>query len=300
MAHNYRRADTGKRTPKADSRLDLSYVNAVPVLLRDAEELRLYLVGNGGSGSWLAPDVARLAVEFRARWRHIRVTFVDPDTVEPVNIPRQNFCQAEVGASKAEALAARYGAAWGLEIAAVQKPFHASMVDAPWRAAAIVLGCVDNAAARKSIASVMDRNSPTPSIWWMDAGNAIQSGQVLLGSAPTARELSGAFAVPTFCSALPSPALQHPELLKPLPEELQSARMSCAEIAAANRQALTVNKQVAAHAAAMLSQFLAGELRYFALYFDQASGTARSKYITPENVLACLDKPPRLSRMTSA
>jgi hypothetical protein len=114
---------------------------------------------------------------------------------------------------------------------------------------------------------------------------------VLLGSAPTLRELTGAFAVPTFCSALPSPALQHPELLKPLPEELKGARMSCAEIAAANRQALTVNKQVAAHAAAMLSQFLAGELRYFALYFDQASGTARSRYITPENIQSVVGKP---------
>lgn len=291
MANNPCRAGAGKRAPKPAASFDLSYVNAVPVLLRDAEELRLYLVGCGGTGSWLAPDIARLAVEYRARWRHIRVTFVDPDTVEPVNIPRQNFCQAEVGAGKAETLAARYGAAWGLEIAAVAKRFQPSLVDAPWRAAAIIIGCVDNAAARKSIASVMDRNSPTPSVWWLDCGNTVQSGQVLLGSAPTLRELTGAFVVPTFCSALPSPALQHPELLKPLPEELKGARMSCAEIAAANRQALTVNKQVAAHAAAMLSQFLAGELRYFALYFDQASGTARSRYITPDNVQAIVRKP---------
>ena len=48
------------------------YVNAVPVLLRDAEELRLYLVGCGGTGSWLTPDIARLAVEYRTRWRHTR------------------------------------------------------------------------------------------------------------------------------------------------------------------------------------------------------------------------------------
>ena len=53
---------------------------------------------------------------------------------------------------------------------------------------------------------------------------------------------------------------------------------------AANFQALTVNKQVAAHAAAMLRLFLTHELRYYALYFDQASGTARAKYITPENI----------------
>jgi hypothetical protein len=57
--------------------------------------------------------------------------------------------------------------------------------------------------------------------------------------------------------------------------------MSCAEIAAANTQALTVNKQTAAHAAAMFLQFITGELRYYALYFDQASGTTHAKYIVP-------------------
>ena len=119
----------------------------------------------------------------------------------------------------------------------------------------------------------------------------MQSGQVLLGCTAKADLLAQAFSVPTFCSALPSPALQHPELLEPQPEEMDGTRMSCAELTAANHQALTVNKQVAAHAAAMLRQFLAGELRYFALYFDQASGTARSRYITPENIQAAIRNP---------
>ena len=115
----------------------------------------------------------------------------------------------------------------------------------------------------------------------MDCGNAVQSGQVLLGSTNDPDYLKNAFKVPTFCAALPSPALQHPELLKPLPEERRGTRMSCAQIAAANFQALTVNKQVAAHAAAMLRLLLTHELRYYALYFDQASGTAHAKYIVP-------------------
>ena len=42
-----------------------------------------------------------------------------------------------------------------------------------------------------------------------------------------------------------------------------------------------MNKQVAAHAAAMLRLFLTHELHYYALYFDQASGTAHTKYIVP-------------------
>jgi len=114
----------------------------------------------------------------------------------------------------------------------------------------------------------------------------VQSGQVPLGSTNDPDYLNDAFKVPTFCAALPSPALQHPELLKPMPEERKGTQMSCAQITAANFQALTVNKQVAAHAAAMLRQLLTRELRYYALYFDQASGTAHAKYLTPENIVS--------------
>ena len=54
--------------------------------------------------------------------------FVDPDFVERKNIPRQNFCDAEVGYPKAQTLAARYGLAWGVEIRAVNGRFSADMV----------------------------------------------------------------------------------------------------------------------------------------------------------------------------
>ncbi len=272
--------------------LDLSYVNAVPVLPRKAQALNLVLVGCGGTGGWLAPDLARLAREFRSRWPRINLMFVDPDIVEPVNIPRQNFCHAEIGLPKAETLAARYGAAWGVEIAAVTDRFSPEQVSSTWNTITVLVGCVDNAAARKSIAPVLDRNGDAPSVWWLDCGNGAHNGQVLLGSAASPQALACAFVKPTFCTALPSPTLQHPELLEPRPEELHSARLSCAEMAAANRQALTVNKEAAAHAASALVQFLGGSLRYFALYFDQASGTARSRYITPDSVAAAVGLPP--------
>ena len=71
-----------------------------------------------------------------------------------------------------------------------------------------------------------------------------------------------------------------------LEKAASAARMSCAQLAAANFQALTVNKQVAAHAAAVLRLLLTRELRYYALYFDQASGTAHAKYITAENIVS--------------
>jgi PRTRC genetic system ThiF family protein len=163
--------------------LDLSYMNAVPVLLRKADELHVYLVGCGGTGSWLAPDIARLAVEFRHQWKHVHVTFIDHDSVERANIPRQNFCHAELNANKAEALAARYGPAWGIEIAAIPQRLEPTMIADSWRGDSIIIGCVDNAAAHKTIAETLKRHSTAqPSTWWLDSGNHAQSGQVLLGS----------------------------------------------------------------------------------------------------------------------
>ncbi|PZU91204.1 MAG: thiamine biosynthesis protein ThiF, partial [Pseudanabaena sp.] len=64
--------------------------------------------------------------------------------------------------------------------------------------------------ARAEIAKVLDSGK---TIFWLDCGNHYDSGQVLLGSSAIVDNMKGAFHVPTFCTALPSPALQHPDLL---------------------------------------------------------------------------------------
>ena len=45
------------------------------------------------------------------------MTVIDPDVVESGNIPRSNFCGAEIGRFKAQTLAERISLAWGLEVA---------------------------------------------------------------------------------------------------------------------------------------------------------------------------------------
>jgi hypothetical protein len=74
-------------------------------------------------------------------------------------------------------------------------------------------------------------------------------------------------------------------LLEPTPEELADHNLSCAELAALNRQGLVVNQRVAAEAADYLYRLtLTGGLRRFATYFELSSGVTRSRYITPEAV----------------
>ncbi len=99
---------------------DLSHLNASPLKITLPEHhhaLKLYLVGCGGTGSWLAPHLVRLARFLReTRQMKVHITFIDPDVVEMKNVFRQNFGEAEVGGHKAELLALRYAASWGQSI----------------------------------------------------------------------------------------------------------------------------------------------------------------------------------------
>jgi PRTRC genetic system ThiF family protein len=273
--------------------IDTSFARAASMLLASHRETRILLVGCGGTGSWLAPAVARLARVMIEAGRDVRVTFIDHDSVEAGNIPRQSFCFAEISQNKAIALASRYGAAWGLEIAAVPQPFTPKLVRADYDTLTLMLGCVDNAAARKAMheALKMNRADAVHRVWWLDCGNYADGGQVLLGSAHSAAHLEGAFKSARVCTALPSPALINPDLLKARPEET-GKRMGCAELIAANMQSLTVNQHVAAVAADYLTRLLTGgQLKIFATDFNQAAQSSRSRAITPEEVAAVVRKP---------
>lgn len=271
--------------------IDLSFLSAKPVVTLEPARVHLHLVGCGGTGSWLAPTVARVAHTLVERGAEVRVTFQDHDTVEDVNVPRQNFCFAEIGSNKAETLAARYAAAWGIEIAARSVPFTALDPKRRTDWLRVVMGCVDNAAARVEIQKSLGRAGydGAPALWWLDCGNWKESGQVLLGCTADRKQLDGAFALGGACTALPSPALQSPELLVARPEEADETRLSCAELAARNEQSLAVNQMVAAIAGDYLLRLLVSrDLKKFATYFDQPSGSSRSSYTTPEAVAAAV------------
>jgi hypothetical protein len=199
---------------------------------------------------------------------------------------------------KAEALAARYGMAWGVEIRAITARFDKSLLPNPYglhRGLTVLVGCVDNAAARNAIADALRSanfgEDQRPACWWLDCGNSWASGQVLLGSATNVRQLAQAFALPKKCSALPAPSLQHPELLRPKAEETDQSSLPCEEILAATPN-LTVNQMTIA--ADYLTGLLLGQdLRCFATYFDLSSKSVRSSYITPEVVSTTLGTTPQ-------
>src|SRR5215216_5986631 len=97
---------------------------ACSILLPVVKSITLHLIGCGGTGSWLAPHLARITKLLQeVHHINVRLVFWDYDAVEEKNIFRQNFCEAEIGMNKAETLAHRYGTAWGLEIVALPISF---------------------------------------------------------------------------------------------------------------------------------------------------------------------------------
>ena len=89
-----------KRPSDGTQGIDLGFLDAATVTLPEHTRLDLFLVGCGGTGSFASRSVAQIARVLGDTGRSVRVTFVDPDTVESVNVPRQSFAECEIGLPK--------------------------------------------------------------------------------------------------------------------------------------------------------------------------------------------------------
>jgi PRTRC genetic system ThiF family protein len=248
----------------------------------EPERCTIILVGCGGTGSFLALHLARLAYHVRDQYGYeIPLFFIDPDVVEQKNLGRQNFAPSEVGRNKAQTLAWRYNMAFGLGI----QPRAATFEDAlnvgwTYRDWGIIVGAVDNAAARRSIAAKLESIRHHTG-WWLDCGNHEHAGQVLLGSSPDVTEPQ--ISPLGYCSHLPIPTVQHPELLEDPEPVVEENDESCADLALRDAQSLMINQAVASYASQYVYRMLiAQDLDIYATYVDLVSGAARSLPITGE------------------
>lgn len=282
--------------------IDLSFARAAVVMPKEHTKLRIIQVGAGGTGSFTALAIARLLYELRESGKEVELLVVDPDRVESGNIPRSNFCAAEIGSFKAQSLAKRITLAWGFECHYANELFnadvHLKQSSGDYRALTVIVGCVDNHHARRDIHRAVERlqgyqSNDAPNIWWIDAGNGKFSGQVLIGSTTKRLKPANHFVGSSICRSLPAPSLLHPDLLvsekKSRSAELEG--LSCPDRIRLGEQSLNINQRVAVEIAEMLAEmFLTRSLKRFAAYFDLETGTCRSLYCTPDKVAAAVPK----------
>lgn len=272
--------------------IDLSFSKAAIVMPVEYNSLRFIVVGAGGTGSFVVPALARLIFELKQQQnKSAEILIVDPDVVENGNIPRSNFCFAEVGRYKAQTLAERVSMAWGIETSFSCEKFdaekHLKNSNSDYRNLMIIVGCVDNYLARREMHRALDEfrsYGDASRVWWVDGGNGKESGQVLLGSTTKPLKPEQYFTGTSICRALPSPSLQHPDLLEP--EKLHApSEISCPERVRMGEQGLNVNQRVSVEIAEILSAMLiTRSLKRYAVYFDLESGTSRSVYCTHETI----------------
>lgn len=268
---------------------DFSFGSAAKLFPPTLKDPKFYLVGGGGNGSYLALHLGRLSYILRERGQNPEVVFIDPDVVERKNVGRQNFCQAEIGEYKCVTLARRFEEAFGINASAIPEEFTPSMVEDESGRLIALVGCVDNAPAREQISRALDRldhSYHTPAALWLDCGNHRDTGQVIIGTTNSKAALSGSFPLPGVCTALPSPAVVMPDLLRPERDErAEKLKMSCAELALLNDQSPAINSAMADHAAAYLfNLFVYGELKAFKTEVNLRHINSRSYYITKEAV----------------
>jgi hypothetical protein len=253
-------------------------------------EATIVLVGCGGTGGFFAEALGRLLLGQRAA-----LFLVDPDRVERTNVSRQAFDAADVGRFKSEVLAERLSRRFGGQVSYSVLPYETRLHDVAFgepSRLALVVGAVDNAAARRAIATTLEERVPYPArknrpapILWLDAGNARNSGQVLLGNALHPDQLHGAFnSADEACFALPAPSLQRPDLLASPPEPVLRPRRDCAVAVAEGDQGKTINQMMAALLAAYVERLVDGTCRWMATYFDLDDGFLRFVPAEPHQV----------------
>lgn len=259
------------------------------------------VIGCGGTGGYLIPDLARY-VALLSRLRRgnmgfakpddISLVLVDGDEVEDKNLVRQNFVRGDLGKFKAEVMAKRYAGAFGKDIAYFPgflediQDINRLVVSQSFNAKPIIVTCVDNNKTRQLVMKWFEKRPDHLETFWIDAGNEQFNGQVVVGYKGTARmPLDEIEAVKTRQEAEKFQPFQLPHFFQMfpgafgdmgmLPSEERNA-LNCAEAALQNPQSITANMMSAQALFNVLQAILKHEpLGYHAVYF-QGNGNRMS------------------------
>lgn len=240
-----------------------------------ARRVAVLLVGAGGTGSRLLEKLVCLHRGLLARGHPhgLQVTVIDPDTVAASNIGRQAFYAGDIGGLKADVLVNRAnmalgGACW----TSLPQALDATM---GLREFDLVLGAVDNRAARLAILRGLQACNGGPR-YWLDCGNRLHDGQLVLGEVMPSRTRRHD------PLRLPHVGELYPQLVDPLQEDPdQGPSYSLAE--ALERQSLCINSVLADLAVTLLwTLFTQGRIESHGAFVNLQSMTVTPLRIDPQ------------------
>ncbi len=241
----------------------------IPHVAQEASGYNIIVVGSGGTGGYLIRDLARFAFSLRETGdsRLFTIKLIDADIVEQKNVLRQNFTSRDIEKPKAEVMARRYASAFGVEISAELKMIstrndvinlfdHTTVGNR--RLTNIVVGCVDNNAARRTISEAVNYTS---NIYWIDSGNETQSGQVVCGYDRFKRGGYSNYNIPSreTTYAMPTVVDLYPEILNADEDEKEETKVSCAERSLVDTQNIFINMTAAGHVLNFIRQIVMRE-----------------------------------------
>ena len=219
----------------------------------------VYMVGAGGTGSRMLEKLVCLHRAMKALGHPygLRVTLIDDDTVSHANIGRKAFYPGDVGCYKSDVLINRANMALG--DVAWKSSVERITTSTSLHNAEIVIGAVDNRAARLAMLRGLERPM-SGTRYWLDMGNTRATGQAVLGQVSSSRNKKDD------PNRLPHIAELYPEMIDPKFEAVDDTP-SCSLAEALHKQSLFINAKVAESAAVMLSElFTAGGLDYSAVF----------------------------------
>ena len=223
--------------------------------------VKVVMLGAGGTGAHIAPHLYRLLYALE---RPVKFIVCDGDKVEPKNLVRQNFTQADLGENKARVIAERYSEAFGLETSYVPSFIESAerleelvrpeviytgryvhdgksgiLVRETIPELVILIGAVDNNRSRKLCHEVFLQ---ARDLIYIDSGNGEYTGQIVCG----VRRAGKTFYKPV--------GMLYPEVNDP--EDLFPTEVSCAETSVSAPQTIAANLMAATAVVTMIYNIL--------------------------------------------
>lgn len=302
-----------------------------------------FVVGAGGTGGHLLPNLIR-QIGLRNEEREQRgvsphtITVVDADFVEEKNLRRQQFTSNDIGKNKAAVMARRYGKAFNVPVAHIEKYITSptemlqmladsirvqrgrvllrgngplmSDVQALRRESfmhivndftVVVIDATDNNKTRLILETAVDAWRGDAVI--LSSGNEEKAGQVVFTGHQTYMNLLNTVSIPALSGLFPeSRLLTTPsffDLFPTAPIEKLPTEISCAEATVSAPQAMIANITAANILFNFANKLLAYEpIRHFLVFFDTDGLGQKSYRFTESDLKKALSMTPNNAAIT--